>query len=37
MNLPLDLEPVDTGAPLDVLARIYGEPLLELPDRKSVV
>jgi segregation and condensation protein A len=31
MNLPLALAPVDTGAPLDVLARIYGEPLLELP------
>ena len=31
MNLPLDLVPIDTGPPLDVLARIYGEPLLELP------
>ena len=31
MNMPLDLAPVDTTVPLDVLARIYGEPLLELP------
>ena len=31
MNLPLDLAPVDTADPLDVLARIHGEPLLELP------
>ncbi|MDX9716849.1 MAG: ScpA family protein [Thauera sp.] len=31
MNLPLDLAPVDTADTLDVLARIHGEPLLELP------
>jgi segregation and condensation protein A len=31
MNLPLDLAPVETALPPDVLARIYGEPLLELP------
>ena len=31
MNLALDLAPTDTGTPLDGLARIYGEPLLELP------
>ena len=30
MNLPLDLAPVDTADTLDVLARIHGEPLLEL-------
>ena len=29
--MPLDLAPVDTTVPLDVFARIYGEPLLELP------
>ena len=31
MNMPLDLAPVADAVPLDVLARIYGEPLLELP------
>ena len=31
MNLPLDLAPVEADDALDVLARIYGEPLLELP------
>lgn len=31
MNLPLPLAPPETAEALDVLARIYGEPLLELP------
>ncbi len=31
MNLPLELAPEATVLPPDVLARIYGEPLLELP------
>ncbi|MGD9870367.1 MAG: ScpA family protein [Thauera sp.] len=31
MNLPLDLAPVEAVDALDVLARIYGEPVRELP------
>ncbi|MDI3513407.1 MAG: segregation and condensation protein [Rhodocyclaceae bacterium] len=31
MDMTLELAPADTAEPLDVLARIYGEPLLELP------
>lgn len=31
MNLPLDLAPVQGADALDVFARIYGEPVLELP------
>ncbi|AVR88275.1 segregation and condensation protein A [Thauera aromatica] len=31
MSLPLPLAPPETAEALDVLARIYGEPLLELP------
>jgi segregation and condensation protein A len=31
MNLPLDLAPVEADDALDVLARIYGEPVRELP------
>ena len=31
MSLPLDLAPVDTPELLECVARLYGEPLLELP------
>ncbi|HJV25737.1 MAG TPA: ScpA family protein [Aromatoleum sp.] len=31
MNLPLELAPLETAAQLDAVARLYGEPLLELP------
>ena len=31
MNLPLELPPVDTPAQLAAVARLYGEPMLELP------
>ncbi len=31
MNLPLDLAPIDSPEVLEHVARIYGEPLLELP------
>ncbi len=31
MNLPLGLAPVDTGDAGEAFARLYGEPLLELP------
>ena len=31
MSLPLDLAPMDAPMVLEHVARIYGEPLLELP------
>ncbi|ATE59581.1 segregation and condensation protein A [Thauera sinica] len=31
MNLPLELVPLESAAGLDTVARLYGEPLLELP------
>ncbi|MBN8440168.1 MAG: segregation/condensation protein A [Thauera sp.] len=31
MNLPLELAPLESAAELDGVARLYGEPLLELP------
>lgn len=31
MERPLDLAPVETGAQLDAVARLYGAPMLELP------
>lgn len=31
MNRPLDLAPAETAAQIDAVARLYGEPLLELP------
>lgn len=31
MERPLDLAPVDDGAPKDAVARLYGAPMLELP------
>lgn len=31
MNLPLELAPVETAAQIEAVARLYGEPLLELP------
>lgn len=31
MERPLDLAPVETGAHLDAVARLYGAPMLELP------
>lgn len=31
MNLPLELVPVETAAQIEAVARLYGEPLLELP------
>ena len=31
MNRPLDLAPAETVAQIDAVARLYGEPLLELP------
>lgn len=31
MNLPLELAPLETPAQIDAVARLYGEPLLELP------
>ncbi|MBS0552019.1 MAG: segregation/condensation protein A, partial [Proteobacteria bacterium] len=31
MNLPLELAPLESAAELEGVARLYGEPLLELP------
>jgi segregation and condensation protein A len=31
MNRLVDLAPVDAGAPADAVARLYGQPMLELP------
>lgn len=31
MNLPLELVPVDTAEQVEAVARLYGEPMLELP------
>lgn len=31
MERPLDLAPVETGAEMDAVARLYGAPMLELP------
>ncbi len=31
MNRPLDLAPAESAAQIDAVARLYGEPLLELP------
>lgn len=31
MNLPLELAPIETAAQFDAVARLYGEPLLEMP------
>ncbi|NMG42363.1 segregation/condensation protein A [Aromatoleum toluvorans] len=31
MNMPLDLAPAETSAQVEAVARLYGEPLLELP------